>query len=83
MRLPITPAVAVLAVALIAPLRPLDAQDGLAQARALFERGRIDSALSLIRREAENRPDHAETQYWLGRIAGEKARRSLDSLGRR
>jgi len=60
---------------LLAPL-PLGAQDGLAQARALFNRGRFDSALTLIRREADNRPDHAETQYWLGRIAANQLSRS-------
>jgi len=40
---------------LLAPL-PLGAQDGLTQARALFDRGRFDSALTLIRRD---RPAHA------------------------
>ena len=60
---------------LLAPL-PLGAQDGLTQARALFSRGRFDSALTVIRREADNRPDHAETQYWLGRIAADQLSRS-------
>jgi tetratricopeptide (TPR) repeat protein len=60
---------------LLAPL-PLGAQDGLTQARALFNRGHFDSALTLIRREADNRPNHAETQYWLGRIAADQLSRS-------
>ena len=61
--------------------RGAGAQDAVAQARALFDRGRVDSALTLIRRAADERRDHAETQFWLGRIAGEKARRS-GGLGR-
>ena len=78
---PIRCLAAALALAMAAAPVPLAAQAGLAQARALFDRGRIDSALTIIRREADSRPDHAETQYWLGRIAGEKARRS-GGLGR-
>jgi tetratricopeptide (TPR) repeat protein len=67
-------------VVMVAPL-PATAQDGLSQARSLFDRGRIDSALALIRQEADRRPDHAETHFWLGRIAGQKARQS-GGLGR-
>ena len=72
---------AALALALAAAPSPLAAQDLLAQARALYDRGRLDSALTLIRRAAEQEPNRAEAHYWLGMIAGRKAQNS-GGLGR-
>jgi tetratricopeptide (TPR) repeat protein len=60
-----------LALALLA--RPVAAQDLLAQARALLERGRVDSAYTVIQRAAEAEPNRAEVHYWLGQIAGSRA----------
>jgi tetratricopeptide (TPR) repeat protein len=72
---------AALALALAAVPRPLAAQDLLAQARALYDRGRLDSALTIIRRSAEQEPNRAEAHYWLGMIAAGKAQNS-GGLGR-
>ena len=71
------------ALALLAISAPpaLVAQDMVAQARALFDRGRLDSSLTLVRRAAEQEPSRAEAQYWLGMIAGRKAQTS-GGLGR-
>ena len=54
-------------------VRPAAAQDLLAQARALADRGRLDSAYVLIQRAAEAEPNRAEVHYWLGNIAGSRA----------
>ena len=59
------------AAALLA--RPAAAQDLFAQARALADRGRWDSAYVLIQRAAEAEPNRAEVHYWFGEIAGNRA----------
>jgi tetratricopeptide (TPR) repeat protein len=59
------------AAALLA--RPAAAQDLLAQARALADRGRWDSAYVLIQRAADAEPNRAEVHFWLGSIAGSRA----------
>jgi pentatricopeptide repeat protein len=56
------------------PDRP-SAQDRLEQARGVFVRDQVDSAIGLLRRAAEAEPNRAEVHYWLGRIAAEKAMR--------
>lgn len=51
------------------------AQDLLAQARVLEDRGSHDSAWTLIQRAAAAEPNRAEVQFWLGSIACDRAER--------
>ncbi len=57
-------------------------QDLYAGARGAVERGQLDSAYDLIRRAADEEPDRASVQFWLGEIATFKARASGFGLGR-
>ena len=68
----ISPALLGLAAAALLA-RPAAAQDLLAQARALADRGRWDSAYVLIQRAAEAEPNRAEVHFWHGSIAGSRA----------
>jgi tetratricopeptide (TPR) repeat protein len=52
------------------------AQSLLTGAIEAAERGRIDSAYTLIRRAAKAEPDNAPVQFWLGEISTFKARAS-------
>ncbi len=62
-------------VALLAlcALRPAAAQSLMEQAKAAQQRGRLDSAYTIIQLAAEAEPDNAAVQYALGDIAGSRA----------
>ena len=53
--------------------RPVAAQDLLLQARAVAERGGMDSAYSLLKRAVEVEPNRAEAHFWLAQVAGTEA----------
>ena len=62
-------------------VRAAHAQDLLLQARAVAERGAMDSAYTLLLRAVDAEPDRAEAQFWLGQVAGTRAaeHRNLNS----
>lgn len=68
-----------------APLavRPAAAQGLLPLARAAAERGRMDSAYTLLVRAVEAEPNRAEAQFWFAQVAVTLAaeRRNLSSIG--
>ena len=63
--------------------RPAAAQDLLPLARAAAERGRMDSAYTLLVRSVDAQPNRAEAQFWLAQVAATLAaeRRNLSSFG--
>jgi tetratricopeptide (TPR) repeat protein len=63
--------------------RPAAAQELLTLARATAERGRMDSAYTLLRRAVDAEPNRAEAQFWLAQVAVTLAdqRRNLGSIG--
>ena len=62
-----------LALLLCAAARAAVAQDLLLQAKAVAERGRMDSALALLKRAVDVQPDRAEAHFWLAEVAGTEA----------
>ncbi len=72
MRLPLLIAGLWIAGLLAAP-RPARAQDLLLEARAVAERGRMDSAYTLLQRAVDAEPDRAEAHFWLAQVAGTRA----------
>ena len=48
-------------------------QDLLLQAKAVAERGSMDSALTLLKRAVEVEPNRAEAHFWLAQVAGTQA----------
>ena len=73
----------VLACAALLAARPAAAQSLLLLARAAAERGRMDSAYTLLVRAVDAEPNRAEAQFWLAQVAVTLAaeRRSLSSIG--
>ena len=53
--------------------RAAPAQDLLLQARAVAERGSMDSAYTLLRRAVAVEPTNAEAHFWLAEVAGTEA----------
>jgi len=53
--------------------RAAPAQDLLLQARAVAERGSMDSAYTLLRRAVAVEPNNAEAHFWLAEVAGTEA----------
>ena len=58
------------------------AQDLMLEARGAAERGRMDSAYTLLQRAVETDPQRADAHFWLGLVAGTRAseHRSLGSF---
>ena len=52
---------------------PARAQDLLLEARAVAERGRMDSAFTLLQRAVAAQPNRAEAHFWLAQVAGTEA----------
>ncbi len=63
----------VIAILLAAVVRGAVAQDYLFQAKAVAEQGRMDSALTLLKRAVEVEPNRPEAHFWLGQVAGTEA----------
>ena len=58
---------------LVAAARGALAQDYLLQAKAAAERGAMDSALTLLKRAVDAKPNNAEAHFWLAEVAGTEA----------
>jgi tetratricopeptide (TPR) repeat protein len=58
---------------LLAVVRGAFAQDLLFEARAVAERGSMDSAYTLLKRAVEAEPSNAAAHFWLAQVAGTRA----------
>jgi tetratricopeptide (TPR) repeat protein len=61
------------ALLVVAPVRAAPAQDLLLEAKAVAERGSLDSAYTLLKRAVDVEPDRAEAHFWLAEVAGTQA----------
>ena len=61
---------AVCGARLLAPAPTLRAQDLLVAARTVAERGKLDSAYTILLRAVDAQPNRAEAHFWLAEVAG-------------